>query len=108
MGLAYTSQDTGTFGLHYAKTVRLSSRNSLTIACSFRLLLSPDHFFTTLNHCCAARSLGGALSTLLAMKLASSWTVKNVIKVPEPIINISVASPYVGGQAFSNAIQVRL
>jgi hypothetical protein len=60
MGLAYTSQDTGTFGLHYAKTVRLSSRNSLTIACSFRLLLSPGHFFTTLNHCCAVQFGRGA------------------------------------------------
>jgi hypothetical protein len=52
--------------------------------------------------------LGGAISTLLAMKLASSWTVKNVIKVQGPIMNISVASPYLGGQAFYNAVQVRL
>jgi hypothetical protein len=62
MGLAYTLQDTGTFGLHYTTAVPLSSRNSLTIACSFRLLLSPDHLFSiTLNHwCCVAQFGRGA------------------------------------------------
>jgi hypothetical protein len=68
---------------------------------------SPKHpFSTTLNRC--ARSLGGALSTLLAMKLASSHTLKDTINAPEPIINISVASPYVGGKAFYNSVKVRL
>ena len=50
-------------------------------------------------------SLGGALSTLLAMKLASSWTLANVVKVRKPIINVSVASPYVGNQGFANAVK---
>lgn len=48
-------------------------------------------------------SLGGALSTLLAMKLSCSWFVKQNIKPPKPIINISIASPYVGNQGFANA-----
>jgi hypothetical protein len=50
-------------------------------------------------------SLGGALSTLLAMKLSCSWTVENVIKIRKPIINISVASPYVGNQGWAGAIE---
>ncbi|KAL3903550.1 MAG: hypothetical protein SGILL_010404, partial [Bacillariaceae sp.] len=50
-------------------------------------------------------SLGGALSTLLAMKLASSWTLANVVKVRKPIVNISVASPYVGNQGWANAVK---
>ena len=54
----------------------------------------------------SGHSLGGALSTLLAMKLACSWTVKNKIRqIPEPIINISVASPYVGNQSFADAVK---
>jgi hypothetical protein len=69
---------------------------------------SLEHLFSaTLNHC-AARSLGGALSTLLAMKLASSWTVQNEITVKGPIVNISVALPYLGNEAFYNTVQVRL
>lgn len=53
----------------------------------------------------AGHSLGGALSSLLAMKLASSWYLKEKIKAPKPIINISVASPYIGNQAFHNAVK---
>lgn len=48
-------------------------------------------------------SLGGALSTFLAMKLSCSWIVQEKIKPAKPIINISVASPYVGNEGFVNA-----
>lgn len=52
-------------------------------------------------------SLGGALSTLLAMKLATStYLSEKVEHLPKPIVNISVASPYVGNQAFHNACKV--
>jgi predicted lipase len=51
-------------------------------------------------------SLGAALSTLLAMKLSCSWILHEKVKnIPKPIINISVASPYVGNQGFVNATQ---
>ena len=54
-------------------------------------------------------SLGGALSSLLAMKLAASDTLRKEITLKEPIgpiVNISVASPYVGNESFANAVRL--
>jgi hypothetical protein len=49
-------------------------------------------------------SLGAALSTLLAMKLSCSWYLHEKVKnIPKPVINISIASPYVGNQGFVDA-----
>jgi hypothetical protein len=50
-------------------------------------------------------SLGGALSTLLAFKLASDTKLSAVL--PGPVMNISFASPLVGNTVFDEAFQVR-
>jgi len=50
-------------------------------------------------------SLGGALSTLMAFNLASSRQIATHLG-DKPVMNISFASPYVGGKVWSEAFKV--
>jgi len=50
-------------------------------------------------------SLGGALSTLMAFNLASSSKIRKILG-NKPVVNISFASPYVGGKVFSEAFKI--
>jgi len=50
-------------------------------------------------------SLGGALSTLMSFQLASSGKISKHLG-NKPLVNISFASPYVGGEVFGEAFKM--
>jgi len=49
-------------------------------------------------------SLGGALSTLMSLQLAASKKIADILG-DKPIVNITFASPYVGGKDWKQAFQ---
>lgn len=59
----------------------------------------PDYDLYTTGH-----SLGGALASLLAFKIAAS---EDLPEVKRPVTAVSFAAPQVGGEEFNRAYQVR-
>ena len=55
--------------------------------------------------CVTGHSLGGSLSTLVAFELAASKKIAKHLK-GKSVVNVSFASPYVGGPVFNEAFQV--